>query len=301
MIVRDYPSVFRLFLVVQGSVVPRIFGHILFLIGFTVVILVFDAQLVSMPHLSMGPFATIGVALSLFLGFRNNAAYERWWQARMHWGELTAGMRALAHETRIFLDAQSREEILCLAGAFIHLHRARLRGNSKDAEDALRYIDRDMLDRLQLSTNPASLALQEIGVKLAELSARGELSGFAQRAFTDRLGQIELSRTSNEGILNTPMPFVYSLLVWQTAYLYCLLLPFGLIVETGWMAPIFAGIAAYVFFGLAAVTDELEHPFRATANGLPLDALCRSVDISLAEQMGRTPPPPLQVRHYMLT
>jgi ion channel-forming bestrophin family protein len=301
MIVREYPNVFGLFLVVQGSVVPRIYGHILFLIVFSILILVLDAHLMPLPHISMQPFAVIGVALSLFLGFRNNAAYERWWQARMLWGQLTASVRALGHETRIYLDARSREDILCLAGAFMHLHRARLRNSSEDAEDALAYVDRETLERFELSTNPASAALQEIDRKLAELAHSGQLSGFGQRSFTDRLGEMELSRTSNEGIHNTPMPFVYNLLVWQTSFLYCLLLPFGLIEETGWMAPIFSGIAAYVFFGLAAVTDELEHPFRATANGLPLDALCRSVDIGLAEQMGRTPPPPLQVRRYILT
>jgi ion channel-forming bestrophin family protein len=301
MIVREYPSVMRLFLVVQGSVVPRIYGYIVFLVAFSILILVLDAHLVTLPHISMQPFAVIGVALSLFLGFRNNAAYERWWQARMLWGQLTASVRALGHETKIYLDAESREQILCLAGAFMHLHRARLRGNPDNAEAALTYVDRATLERLQLSTNPASAALREIDDKLAELAQTGQLSGFGQRSFTDRLGEMELSRTSNEGIHTTPMPFVYSLLVWQTSFLYCMLLPFGLIEETGWMAPIFAGIAGYVFFGLAAVTDELEHPFRATANGLPLDALCRSVDIVLAEQMGRTPPPPLQVRHYMLT
>ena len=45
----------------------------------------------------------LGVALSLFLGFRNNAAYDRWWEARKLWGGLLADMRSLAREVEVFL------------------------------------------------------------------------------------------------------------------------------------------------------------------------------------------------------
>ena len=34
------------------------------------------------PTADATPFTVFGVALSLFLGFRNNAAYDRWWEAR---------------------------------------------------------------------------------------------------------------------------------------------------------------------------------------------------------------------------
>src|SRR5262245_50665407 len=34
------------------------------------------------------PLAMMGAALSLFLVFRNNSAYDRWWEARMLWGSL---------------------------------------------------------------------------------------------------------------------------------------------------------------------------------------------------------------------
>ena len=46
-------------------------------------------------------FATFGIALSLFLGFRNNAAYDRWWEARKLWGGLVADLRALPRELEL--------------------------------------------------------------------------------------------------------------------------------------------------------------------------------------------------------
>ena len=74
----------------------------------------------------------------------------------------------------------------------------------------------------------------------------------------------------------------------------------ALIGSAGWLTPLFVGLVAYVFLGLAEVTEELAHPFAPTLNGLPLDAICRAAEISLAPHLGEAPPPPLQpVRFYL--
>ena len=106
---------------------------------------------------------------------------------------------------------------------------------------------------------------------------------------------------ASERIANTPLPFAYSLLVHRTAYLYCFLVPFGLAATAGWFAPLFTAIVAYVFFGLDAISKELENPFSGGHNNLPLDALCRVNEISVAEALGDVPPPPLEAVHYKLS
>jgi putative membrane protein len=103
------------------------------------------------------------------------------------------------------------------------------------------------------------------------------------------------------GSIATPLPFVYSLLVRRATYLYCCLLPFALIEAAGWFAPIFAAIVAYVFFSLQAVTNELEHPFHNVKNGLPLDAMYRTIEISIAETLNRTPPESSAATNYVLS
>ena len=65
------------------------------------------------------------------------------------------------------------------------------------------------------------------------------------------------------------------------------------VINTAKLTPLFAGIVAYTFFGLAEVTEELTHPFGPTANALPLDAICRAVEISLAPHLNEPAPPPL--------
>ena len=83
--------------------------------------------------------------------------------------------------------------------------------------------------------------------------------------------------------------------------MYCFLLPFGLVDHIGFMTPFVVGIVAYTFFGLDALGDEIEEPFGLLPNDLPLDAICRTIEINLRESLGETDlPPPLQAVDYCL-
>jgi len=91
MIVRPRPSAFGLLFILRGSIVPMIAPRVL-------VVLVFSAIVAGLHHaapqhfreLTPAPFTLLGLALSIFLGFRNNACYERWWEGRRQWGQLVA-------------------------------------------------------------------------------------------------------------------------------------------------------------------------------------------------------------------
>lgn len=48
------------------------------------------------------PLTVIGAALSIFLGFRNNAVYERYWEARILWGRLVNASRTLVRQLTQF-------------------------------------------------------------------------------------------------------------------------------------------------------------------------------------------------------
>src|SRR5690606_16258543 len=125
--------------------------------------------------------------------------------------------------------------------------------------------------------------------------------GFGAKALQERLASLTDQQAGCERIATTPLPYVYSLLIYRTTYLYCLLLPFALIGPAGWMTPLFVGIVAYVFLGLAEVTEDLSHPFGMTPNALPLDAICRAVEISLAPHLGEPAPQPLAAKNFYLS
>jgi putative membrane protein len=121
------------------------------------------------------------------------------------------------------------------------------------------------------------------------------------RATDERLTSLATVLAACERIRNTPLPFAYTLLLHRTAYLYCFLLPFGLVDTIGAMTPLVVAIVSYTFFGLDALGDEIEEPFGDLPNDLPLDAMSRTIEINLREAMGETDlPPPLVPVDYCL-
>jgi putative membrane protein len=104
-----------------------------------------------------------------------------------------------------------------------------------------------------------------------------------------------------ERIRSTPIPFSYMLLLHRTAYLYCFLLPFGLVDTVGLATPFVVGLVSYTFFGLDALGDEIEEPFGTQPNDLPLSALSRIIEIGVREALGEADlPGPLVPIDYAL-
>lgn len=297
MILREKPGLLQLLFALRGSVLPAILPRVLGLTLLAAGLVAIDHYVLTLTHTSPTPFAVLGVALSLFLGFRNNAAYDRWWEGRRLWGQLVADMRSLARETQIFISApETRAEIQSIALSFIHHHRIQLRGHDDDAR-ARHWWPDDFIS----TPHPPCAALNCIAQKLQKAQGDGTIDGFGLRALDQRLASIALAQAGCERIATTPLPYVYSLLVFRTTYLYCLLLPLALMDTAGWMTPLFVGVVAYVFFGLAEVTEELAHPFGETVNGLPLDAMCRTIEISIAPHLGEDTPAPMTPKQYYLS
>lgn len=301
MIVRDHPTSLQLFFVMQGSIVPKVFGRIFGVALLTGIVLLVDRHVVALPRVSIAAMGIFGVALSLFLGFRNNAAYDRWWEARTLWGSMIAEIRNLGRHMGVFVGrGEDRAQILSCAVAFAHLHRGFLRGVDVRS-DITDWVGGETAAAMIARKNPADAALRSMADQIGKLSREGSISGFGQMTISQTLSALALAQAGCERIVTTPLPFVYSLLVRRTTYLYCWLLPFALIESTSWFAPLFAGVVAYVFFGLQAVTNELEMPFRNVQNGLPLDAMCRVIEISVCEALDRAPPAAMTPTNHILS
>jgi putative membrane protein len=53
--------------------------------------------------LNATPFSLMGVSFAIFLGFRINASYDRFWEARKHWGTVLVEARNLARMSLAFI------------------------------------------------------------------------------------------------------------------------------------------------------------------------------------------------------
>lgn len=296
MIVRDKPTVWELLFAVRGSVVGVVAPRVAFFVVASTAMVALHQQLKLFPEVDGFGLAIFGIALSLFLGFRNNAAYDRWWEARRLWGGLLADARNLARDVRIFVsDEAVRQALLRLALTFMHQHRAQLRGIANDPQAA------EWSAGLLGKPTSTGGALDHMAELLAEAHFQGAIDGFGARALTERMASMALQQAGNERIANTPLPYAYSLAIYRTTYIYCLLLPLALVGPAGWLTPLFVGMVAYMFLGLAEVSEELSQPFGTTPNGLALDAICRAAEISLVPHLGMAPPPPLEPRLYVLS
>ncbi|MGC1301569.1 MAG: bestrophin family ion channel, partial [Caulobacteraceae bacterium] len=149
--------------------------------------------------------------------------------------------------------------------------------------------------------NACDAILADAGQACLDLLAAGQIDGWRYKLLEERLNALSHAQGSCERIKGTPVPFAYSLLLHRTAYLFCLMLPFGLVGTFGLFAPLIVAVVGYTFFGLDALGDELEDPFGLDPNDLPLDALVRTVERDVLCALGEVPPPPLEPRDCILT
>lgn len=307
MILRDRPSGLALFFLIRGSILPRISKVLAINIVLATAITLTHGTLFHFKvTLSPIPFTLIGLPLAIFLGFRNTAAYDRYWEARKLWGELVLRSRNLARQCLHLVDAPPpgmsdlRPRMLHRAAAFCHALRVQLRG-SDVSTDIQALLSPEEWREVSHSSNRSAALMLKMGADLSACRRAGLVDGHAMALIDDTLSAMTGAAASCERISSTPVPFSYTLLLHRTAYAYCFLLPFGLVDTLTFMTPVVVAIVAYTFFGLDALGDEIEEPFGLLSNDLPLDAMCRSIEIGVREALGEKDlPPPLLPVDYCL-
>ncbi|WP_221797768.1 bestrophin family protein [Oceanobacter mangrovi] len=309
MIVRERPNALALMFIWKGSILPAIAPQLAVLAVFSVlVVLLHTDHLANLAQYSIAPFALMGIALSLYLGFRNNACYERWWEGRRQWGSMVADVRSMARSAKILMSAYAAQSLMRWCCVFYHCLRLQLRHGKIDAAELSRQLPEwcqqrihpELLDRVLVAPNPADAALQQMALVIRNELQQQRLDTQSIRILDEHLARLTAIQAACERLATTPLPFAYTLLTHRTAYLYCFLLPFGLVGSMGWLTPLFTVIVAYTFFGLDALAEQLERPFSTEANGLPLDALCRINDRSIAQAQGLAVPDALQPQQQIL-
>ncbi|EFJ3387065.1 hypothetical protein G5I65_000562 [Escherichia coli] len=122
-------------------------------------------------------------------------------------------------------------------------------------------------------------------------------------SLNDRLNDISAVLAGCERIAYTPIPFAYTLILHRTVYLFCIMLPFALVVDLHYMTPFISVLISYTFISLDCLAEELEDPFGNENNDLPLDAICNAIEIDLLQMNDEAEIPAkiLPDRHYQLT
>lgn len=244
------------------------------------------------------PFTIIGAAISIYLAFRNNAVYDRYWEGRSLWGRMVNVSRNLTRQLDMFLTEDSpavreyRRAMYRRMIAFAHSLRVHLRG--EDSVPVLNmYLSEQEAHTLSGARNVPTQLQHLIGLKLREGLEQGWFNSYHMLALDESLTEMAAVQGSCERIKNTPLPPVYTYLTHKVVMMYCFALPVGLARELGWLTPIVSLVISFVFLVLERITELLEQPFGTRPNDLPLSALCRTIEIDLLQSLnaGEIPEP----------
>ena len=303
MIIRPRPNGWQLLYILRGSIVPAIAPKVLAIGALAVAVAAFERYWhpFGRDGVTVVPFTLLGLVLSIFLSFRNSACYDRWWEGRKLWGQLLIESRGFAREAGALLAAEPelRARASQLVIGFAHALAARLRG-ADQVVAAAPWLAADQMAVLERRNIPDGL-LAQLARELALPLREGRLDPYLYGQFEARLHGMSSVQAACERIAGTPLPFAYTLLLHRCAWLFCVLLPFGLAGALGWATPVVSMLLAYAFFGLDQLGEEMEEPFGLEPNDLPLDAMVRTIEIDVLDALGDRPiPEPLQPQGYQL-
>ena len=305
MIVRSKSNWWTLLFVWRGSMMTQMLPQLLIVAVLSVLAVWTEGTIFKHKvPLNATPFTLVGVALALFLGFRNSSAYDRWWEARKLWGALVNTMRTLTRQVLTMTNdvpkaAKDKREFIDMLVAFTYAMRDQLRGDvfARSAE----LLPPALAEEVDRARYKPFIILRGMGEWVSARYKEGAFGEITMTAIDRNLVELSNILGGCERIAATPVPFGYSVMIHRVVYFYCALLPFGLVDAIEWMTPAVALVMAYSFIALDSLAGELEMPFGRDESDLALDAISLNIELSIREMSGEPlEKKPLQPVAYVL-
>jgi ion channel-forming bestrophin family protein len=260
--------------------------------------------------------AMLSAAVSIYLGFRSNNAYDRWWEARCIWGALINISRAWARQVATMLEVgegDSSEEVEAIKKrliyrhiAFTHALRVFLRGGpsiahektkelyqvKNDIEEIKEFLSEEDYLRVKDCNNPPNMLIQMQGEDLALACKKGFLTDYRFMHLDQSLVEFNNIQGRSERIKSTAFPRAYSFFQRVFVWTHAIVVPFAFVSLLGWMIIPASFILNYVFFAIDFVSSRIEDPFENRWDDISLSAISRTVEINLKEIRGEKNLPP---------
>jgi len=242
----------------------------------------------------------LGTALSILLGFRTNSAYGRWWEARKVWGGIVNDARSLARQVltlfvapagrQASMDALQKELVRRQIGWCYALNRS-LR-NEDPFPELEPFVSAVELEALRAEDNRPNAILQTQGERIRAAREEGCLDAYLSLPIEATLARLTDHMGKCERIKNTVFPTPYSYILSSVVWLFFLLLPAGLVEHLGWVTVPVSVVVTTMFSLIHLVGYYLQDPFENRSTDTPMDAICRTIEINLRQQLGETELPP---------
>jgi len=224
----------------------------------------------------------LGFVLSLFLVFRTNTAYDRWWEGRKQWGGLVNVSRTLAIRVREFSDdADVHAFFKSAIPGFVKALRDHLRPNQPGAPV------RPKADAFASAEHAPNAWAQSMERQSLAMLKAGELTNQQHWLIVQNLERMVDILGACERILKTPVPYSYSMFLKKFIFLYVVTLPIGFVATFEWWSVPVVMLVFYILVSVELIAEEIEDPFGVDENDLPLDGLCETIQGNVEEILGR--------------
>lgn len=235
----------------------------------------------------------LGTAIAFFIGFNNNQAYDRWWEARRVWGALVNDSRSWARDILTYFSSETmnkeaisdlQKEMINRHIAFLYLLKSSLR--SIEDEDYRKYISEEEAVAVNKHSNRHNAILHLQSKRLKEAYDGGLIDGyqFLQMdallvKFTDEMGM-------SERIKNTVFPTTYSYLTKVFIWLFVMAIELVTVQSMGVWSIGMSWLIGFVFVSTQINGMSLVNPFENISVGIPLNQITRTIEINLLQMMG---------------
>ena len=227
----------------------------------------------------------MGTAIAFFIGFNNNQAYGRWWEARIIWGALVNDSRSWARSLVAYSKDQLKAENMIRRHiAFLYALSCSLRKDHANTSYAT-YLTTDELNSLNPNYHRANEILQLQAHDLNKLRQDSAIDEFVFASLNSLLQNFCNGMGKSERINSTIYPITYVYFTQLFIWLFIALITMstsGLIgiasIALGWLM-------GFVFNAIHFNGMSLMNPFDHNPAGIPISSITRTIEINLLQTL----------------
>ena len=246
-------------------------------------------------ELPVMPISIVGAVIGIFVAFRANQSYDRWWEGRKLWGRLINTSRHWCNQSIHLTDSADREvaeRMVKRHVVYVHVLRCLLRKQDPYRDQDARRHMTEADTALEGSTNLTHALLDAQMAELAALSNAGRLAGHRLEVMDRTLMDLLNIQGGCERIKGTPLPRGVGFIAEMLIRIFSIMLPFAMAPELGIMVIPMNVLVCMAFALISEAGRVLEDPFNMFYNGLPLNALSIKIERNLLERLGTDELPP---------
>lgn len=235
-------------------------------------------------HTTISMHSLLGIVLGLFLVFRTNSAYDRWWEGRKLWGSFVNNTRNLSLKLNAFLnedDLENRKWFSIMIPNLVMSLKEHLRQGVRP--EFLEAPDDEFFKKLKKVHHAPNFLSALLYQKVNDLYKKGLMSGDQLFMADKELKEFSDIIGACERIKNTPIPYSYTMYIKQFIFIYIITLPFAFVTTSGYITVPIVVLITFVLLSVELIAEEIEDPFGRDINDLPTDELSIKIKANVQE------------------